>query len=826
MGENINILSLQAKDICDKDLEIKSLKRYKVAFDYSLESIKLEEVHRRVFRNNKFTFMNKGKIYSNDIISVSFDYRSEQYSTKQLREKLYNVGFYCNGNHYVRYKRSSGSGRVGKCLFIIEELFKPMINWSWMGLSFSADKELDLASKEAYIALTTSSIIDTLEIQPENILLIDDWESIFDDDVISVEVNDADRLIAIEKKSKISNSIWDGQSLADVSLFGEKYSDKGMLLLRNRFFKSCCFNTNIQEFFEDNNITNVSQLNGKTIAEDISQIKLITTPSSIKYLKFGTYENWLKNLEPTFGVVKYDKPPHYFEGELTQVHYQLLNTLEMTKEDVEEFLQESYDYIKLLKTDIPTFRYQLKMKTDDGDEIGKLSTTNDFIYAMLSINDNIKNTSMFTTFRRDLISAYVKNMRAGHILVNGNYSVIMGNGYEMLLRAIGEFNGKSILNNNEIVSKRFDCDKDILAIRSPHVTMGNIWVTHNVHRDEYDKYFNLSKQIMVINAIKNNVQQRCNGCDYDSDALLITDNEILLRKAKENYDKFLVPTSNVKALKTKRTDSSWHKYDLDEKTSVNKIGEIINLSQCLNSLLWEKKKLSKDYSDVYKDICILAVMSGIEIDKAKKEFVVNSTLEIKDMKKKYGKEISQRPIFFRHIPNKFAPSRDKSKYREYETTMDYLETSITKNIRKIHYPNENKIEIRELLNNPDLVIERKDKVKAVRILKEFEIYKNQCDLLWSEANTSKQEKYFKSIEMQKAFIENISKRNLSETCVACIIMKCQSSIQRKMLFVLYQTSREALTELMKSLTESKEIIQPCENGDILIYGKPYKKLQF
>ncbi len=56
--------------------------------------------------------------------------------------------------------------------------------------------------------------------------------------------------------------------------------EHGMLLLRARFFKSCCFNANIQQWFADNGITDVGQLNGETKAKRIEEdIKLITTPS-------------------------------------------------------------------------------------------------------------------------------------------------------------------------------------------------------------------------------------------------------------------------------------------------------------------------------------------------------------------------------------------------------------------------------------------------------------------------------------------------------------------------------------------------------------------
>lgn len=39
-------------------------------------------------------------------------------STAATRKELYQNGFLCDGVHYIRWKRSGGSSRVGKCLFI------------------------------------------------------------------------------------------------------------------------------------------------------------------------------------------------------------------------------------------------------------------------------------------------------------------------------------------------------------------------------------------------------------------------------------------------------------------------------------------------------------------------------------------------------------------------------------------------------------------------------------------------------------------------------------------------------------------------------------
>ncbi len=147
----------------------------------------------------------------------------------ELRNDLYKNGFICNGIKYCRMKRSSGSARVGKCLFVNETLFKPLLKFSSGAITLEKGEEVDLAAYESYISLPSSSIIDTLSISPENILLIDDYESIFKENVIETH-NENGWLTTSEKKCEITNSIWDGQSLIDISLMGE-YSCYGMVLL-------------------------------------------------------------------------------------------------------------------------------------------------------------------------------------------------------------------------------------------------------------------------------------------------------------------------------------------------------------------------------------------------------------------------------------------------------------------------------------------------------------------------------------------------------------------------------------------------------------------
>lgn len=719
-----------------------------------------------------------------------------------LRQELYKNGFVCDGTKYVRYKRSAGSSRVGKCLFVNEIVAKRMARWDRCGLTIRDNAPIDLASYEAYIALPMSSIIDTMIIEPENILVVDDFESTFKDKVIAVEEKEG-KLVATTKEVNVTNCIWDGESLLDVSMFGA-YANKGMVLLRNRFFKTCAFNTNIQQWFADNGIISIEQLNGFTLAKDISQVKLITTPSSIKYLKFGTITQWLENIEHTFGVVKHEKETHFFDGRMVQCHYQLLNTLQLSYKEVEELLKPSLVYIGSVRKDPAVLRYHIgyAFKSEEEDmELTPLSTKNDIIFKLLGINDKFSRTKLYKDFRDAIVKGFFRNLRRGHILLNGNYSTLLGNGLELLEQSIGRFAGKSEIGVGNIHSHRFDYGKTILGSRSPHVTMGNILLAKNVFNRDIDKYFNMTNEIVYINSIGENTLQRLSGADMDSDTMLLTDNEILVKTAEKNYARYLVPTNCVSAQKTKRHYNSTDKADLDVKTSINKIGEIVNLSQQLNSLYWEwlnNGKTSNECNELYQDICKLDVLSGVEIDKAKKEFTIDSAKEIDYLKRKYhleedGKTL--KPMFFKMITteNGYVLPAD-TMYRYFETPMDYLQKIIASaNYRQARLSNKDLIPFMDIIKKPtkksgsynvirDKIIEtiksykmkitetyigydRKDKIGKMLVQEVVSQLKQQCEMIISNMSSHEYLMYLVLKEIEKK--ENRSIRNLMFEIMFC-----------------------------------------------------------
>ncbi|MBN3396045.1 hypothetical protein CJF16_19825, partial [Clostridium botulinum] len=99
-NRNIMILNVQAKDVMDggyivdkkskKDIhklceeEKRIFSKYKGSMDYSLLTMYLQENHKKFIKVNK----KKQRYYSNDMITVNFDYSvTEEYKNKKGKTK-------------------------------------------------------------------------------------------------------------------------------------------------------------------------------------------------------------------------------------------------------------------------------------------------------------------------------------------------------------------------------------------------------------------------------------------------------------------------------------------------------------------------------------------------------------------------------------------------------------------------------------------------------------------------------------------------------------------------------------------------------------------
>ena len=820
------------------DSKAKGNNLYKGVLNPSLELIRLkelirdkdtdteEEENRKLKQIVKVTFKKCVKSYDNTKISIN-----------KIKDKLYEDGFTIDGKKYVLYKRSSSASRNAIVLFIRDNIFGSMRSWSWLGKEeLKADKLYsNMAGFKAYESLSLSTIIDTININPKHILLVNDYESVFKQKAMVISKN-GDTLRADKKEYTYHSSIFDGEGLIQKELI----EGKSFALLRARWLKSCAFACDIQQFFKDNNITTVKDMFGREMKAD--EVELIITPSSLKWLKTSKelfngddkecYEYWINHVGSLFGIVKDGHKSKY--GDYQRLTYQQLNAVNLTTEQLTKMLEGEINYISNIKNDIRYFKQHIS-KNDN-------SVTRKALYNLLNVNTNIQHTELFKKFKdRTINTQYINTLKKGKIKVKGcDYYTVCGNPVELLYQAINKFKGEvKALKDNEIYCKRFTDNKELAVIRNPCINQGNTFYAVNKHNELLDKYMVLDGNIVIVNAINSDIDMRCAGMDRDSDEILIHSNPYIVEQVKKNT-KYLTPVTDIKADNKLRYWTNADMCEVDKLISENYIGKIVNLSQQLNSMYWhEDNKSNSDelkLEKLYELTSILSIASMLEIDKAKKLLDINMKKLLKDIKRnpyvyklrKQDGKLSNTPVnpmFFISTGHK----RNRCKYME--CTMDRLYSILSDSNVIKKADGSSTIPLKELLK--DIKIGGKANYNQIPKLLEY-IADYSKKMNNKRLELAKCDNDFKRTQINediKELNDNITKRLLglklqTETIYSLLlnIEDKYSKIKLDLLAVLYRVAPDKVIECFKENPPKNESLIENEDGDIEIWGIKYKTI--
>ncbi|MFD2681195.1 RNA dependent RNA polymerase [Bacillus seohaeanensis] len=771
----------------------------------------------------------------------------QEVKNDELRHKLYKNGFtitdvneetgeILSQEHYVIYKRSSSKSRKGEVLAIKESLHKEMIKWSRMGLDLKENMEIDLASLLAYESLVGSSLEKTIKINPKHILIVDDVESKFKR-VANVVKSKGEYLDSVVEETEIINSLFDGESLLQSDYFNE---DQSMMLLRNHMFKSAAFNCDIrkylQDYAKDNNINFNTWKIPNMFGEDIlaKNVHLIITPSSLKALKFShifegehkekqMFNYWkgvVKADKNVFGVCKHEKKSKRGEDEegnvLQQTSYQMINSLKMYKSNISALAQYELDYIEKLKTDDNSFIKYLE---------GNATNINSFMMfvELYKQNNEIVNTKIFRDFRTKEINKYVTHVKKGKLRLHGDYCVMLGNGLEFLKHAIGQFDVNDLeslsLKENEIYTTLFDFDKKLIGFRNPHTSPSNVLVAKNTYVEDIEEYFNLTDNIVCVNAVKFEIQDILSGADYDSDTVLLFDSPKLTELGERCFRKYPVCKNEVqgKKLDYKLNKEDMCKIDCALSLSQKYIGRVVNLGQEAMSYYWDQwnsGKKEKDLTGLMKKTSVMTILSGIAIDMSKKFFDIDMDKEIRNVEryikpfarsiektvikvdKKTNKEIEviktvvAKPLFWKYISQS---GTIKNRVTAYDTPMDYLyKVMKTKKASSIEY-----VQFTELLVRKDKSKgDRKQEGKILTYVEKMndkikEVYANYSDDEEKNIAIDNLIKYY-SFRMNKL---NVKEETMYDLLVKMIENKSKCAI--KLMNILYSTQRETFLKSFK-----------------------------
>ena len=491
--------------------ELNSLKSQKPTKDILDRIAKINDKRKRIFelyvkaKKNKEFYIKKSK----EEIRKEF-YQNGVYVTYITRNK--------NGSirrsdilHYKMLYRSTGKAKKGSCMFICDRLYNKAHNFLYMGLKLPKE-DAPLVEIGAYSSLVASSIVDKIQIDPNDILVLKDLESFMTTKVLSVETDkDKHCIIKPYDDYELKNVVFDGQALIDNSIF-PKWGE-GYVLLRHHMCKMACFSSNIQTFFKDYygdkyNTAIIEDMFGKKhYAKDI---KLITTESALKWLKFKgiTYDYWCEKVKENncmFGIVKTAHKSKL--GNVQKMSYQMVNSLNL--DIMSNVVKESVDYINLMKRDDNIFLDYLR---------DNYNFSNDYeaLVALCEQNSDFVKCDYFRQRKSDIIRGYINKFRFGKVIQNADNLVLCGSPYSMLLQSVGEDIEKDDTlfveeGTIQCYTNRFDHNEYLCGFRSPHNSQNNILYLHNIKSDKMNKYFNFGEQILAVNVRHTDVQDRGNG---------------------------------------------------------------------------------------------------------------------------------------------------------------------------------------------------------------------------------------------------------------------------------------------------------------------------
>lgn len=555
--------------------------------------------------------------------------------------------------HYKMLYRTPGKAKKGSCMFINEKLYDLAKNFLHMGIELPEENS-PIVEMGAYSSLITSSIVGKVQILPEQILVLQDVDSFFKTNVISVETDEEKHCKAVPINDyQVKNTLFDGQALIDTSIFPDW--GEGYILLRHHLCKMAAFHSNIQLFMKDHfgenyETATVKDMWGNDVK--VSDIRLITTDNAMKWLKFNvSYEywsNWVRANNSMFGIVK---TAHQSKlGEVQRMSYQMINALDMNI--MPQVVQCSMDYIEQLKTNDDVFLDYLRDNTN-------FSNDYEVLVALVEQNRDFLRSDYFRDRKKNIIQSYVLNFKNGKIIQNADNLVIVGSPYAMLLHSVGLDVNNDITFNVEkdtiqCWTERFNDGEYLAEFRSPFNSKNNMGYLHNVYHEYFDRYFQFGKQIIAVNMIGTDFQDRNNGSDMDSDSIYTTNQPNIVEYAKHCYLNYPTIVNNIPKEKNSYSLSLKNYAIIDNNLSAAQlaIGESSNLAQvCLTYTYNFDDQKYNDY------VCILSVLAQVAIDNAKRRFDIDLTEEINRIKRDMNIKENGYPAFWTVIRKGFNKKR-------------------------------------------------------------------------------------------------------------------------------------------------------------------------
>jgi hypothetical protein len=620
----------------------------------------------------------ESKTLIEDYLEVVFDNIADWDKFNKLKTPVF-----FNDNAYRRLVGTNGGVKNNVVVFckqdIYEELDKKLNNGR------NKKNKYVPAKFESYKALACS--VSTPVTQPKGVLVIKDGEREIVEKVLQLTDDEKGGFELIpNNKYKINRAFTDGCGMIAESLskqwsidLGEYIEDKESkkkiaiytpsgFNIRNSWTKGMVFTFPYIEFADD--VVHeymVEDAWGKLI--DIRKVELILTTNMLKlWDAYDSIDDYLDNCkENDFEYCVAKMLPQELES-VRNMNYQFLQSYEFSDEDIQELIKPTVDSI-LGAIGGDYGKTLLFLKGNKITEKDFLHGDFDFIKALM-IDENLKKDPFVKQRIHRMIQKRINDAKKGVIQVNGNYSVISGDLY-----ALCEYMFKKpvqgLLNKDEFYARTW-LDKNInkvVAYRAPMTNHNNIKIFNLKDNDKLKKWYRFMTTCTVLNSYDTTVDM-INGADFDGDAVITTNNNILLKNTRE-----LLPIICEQKSIDKRTITDKALRNANKNGFGNDVGSVTNKCTGMFDVLAKFNKDSKEYEILNKRIICMQGYQQEVIDSVKgciakdvpkqwydyktlKINEINDSLKIKELKKEQLNLASlKKPYFFiynyKHLMNRY-----------------------------------------------------------------------------------------------------------------------------------------------------------------------------
>lgn len=548
-----------------------------------------------------------------DIITVKM-------KNKQHYKDLIKNGFGINGIKYTRLVVSAAQLRRNTVTFINEKYFKQLNEILMCGLDGKL-KETNLGKYSAYYGLFISA---TNQVTIPNVCVINDYETDLKDQAVNFITTDESGKEIIEKRVMDLPMNWfDGQGLVSPKMAQTWAQDLGLsylpagFIVRSAYIKGLCVPFDFHRFA--NEIAQTDKIKDVWgIEYNINDIDVILTVSQFKMWK--QYQNWQDYLYyfnkygHSWGVSRVNKEN---DDEFVLTNYQYLQTLDLSKEDIQELAQPTIDWINsigegdLMNVLLYLMGGRADNEEDEAEQIFS-EVQMDFVKAIMLNPDLVKDDYVKSQILKTL-KRKIKDAKIGRLWVRGNYSFQISDPYGLAQFAFG-IKVTGLLKKDEMYCNFWNertSSKKILCSRSPLVHSSEHLVRNLVTDNEMEEWYEYLWS-GIVNSIWDIAVVNMSDSDYDGDIIFSSDNSIILNRT--------ITSPPVTYTKRKAPNQKLTQHNLvanDLRGFGSQIGQITNVASSIIGKQSSFDKDSDEWKELEKRVRLMRKIQGAEIDAAK-----------------------------------------------------------------------------------------------------------------------------------------------------------------------------------------------------------------